>query len=531
MKKTSPYARIRIRERLCIESAAEPCGVVMFGASGDLARRKVLPSLFSLFAKQLVSPLFFLVGYGRTALTTEAFRAHVRHSLTAADADATRDTDTVNQFLAACDYVAGDYDDPARFVALRERLETLQRAHATHGNLLAYLSVPPSMYAPIVAQLGRAGLTREHCDGHGWMRVIVEKPFGRDLASARTLDKALRATLTEHQIYRIDHYVAKETVQNICMLRFANTVFEPLWNRNHIDHVQITVGESVGVGERAGYFEQAGVVRDMFQNHILQLVALTAMETPASFSADAVHDAKAAVLRAIRPLQLDGDAPDIVRAQYTAGTLRDQTMLGYREEPGVAPDSCTETYAAVRLDIATERWRGVPFYLRSGKRLMCKKSEIAVVFKHVARSIFEPLTPRDLSANVLVLNIQPDEGLALMIQAKKPGPKLCLCDMTLDVTYREAFQTDPPESYERLLLDAMLGDQTLFTREDLVELGWQLFTPVLDTWRAQPTLPLYDYPAGSWGPTAAERLLERDGNAWRDLCAWCRNRRRHHGEE
>ena len=520
-------ARITIRERLCIEATPDACGALMFGASGDLAQRKVIPSLFGLYAKSLMRRAFFLVGYGRSALSDEQFRARVRESIIAHVPAAQRDEDTLGAFVAACSFVQGDYADPAGYAALRTRLRAQQAHCGTHGNLLVYLSVPPAMYAPIVQHLGAASLAQEHQHDNGWVRVIVEKPLGHDLASARTLDAAVRTVLTEQQIYRIDHYVAKETVQNICMFRFANIMFEPVWNAAYIDNVQITVAESVGVGERAGYFESAGVVRDMFQNHLMQLLALVAMEPPTRFTAPALHDAKAAVLRAVAPLSLDPATPDMVRGQYGPGTLRGQDLAGYRAEHGVAPDSRIETYAAARLRIDTPRWRGVPFYLRSGKRMQCKKTEIAVTFKHVPRSIFAPLAATDLTPNMLVFNVQPDEGVALMIQAKKPGPKMCLCDLNLDMSYREAFQADPPESYERLLLDCMLGDQMLFIREDVVELSWALFTPVLQAWATRDALPLQPYAAGSWGPSAADELLERDDRAWRDLCGWCKNHKLH----
>jgi glucose-6-phosphate 1-dehydrogenase len=520
-------ARVTIRERLCIETTPDACGVLMFGASGDLAQRKVIPSLFALYAKGLTRRAFFLIGYGRSALTDEQFRARVRESLLANTPAALHDETTLATFVAACSFVQGDYAEPAGYAALRDAIHAAHARAGTRGNLLVYLSVPPSTYAPIVQQLGAAGLALEQHAGNGWVRVIVEKPLGRDLASAHALDADLRAVLTERQIYRIDHYVAKETVQNICMFRFANAIFEPIWNAHYIDNVQITVAEALGVGTRAGYFESAGVVRDMFQNHIMQLLALVTMEPPAQFTAPALHDAKAAVLRAVAPLALKPAAPDIVRGQYAPGTLRGQSMAGYRAEPGVAPDSRVETYAAARLRINTPRWQGVPFYLRSGKRLQCKKTEIAITFKHVPRSIFAPLTAGDLTPNVLVFNVQPDEGVALMIEAKKPGPKLCLCDLTLDMSYREAFQADPPESYERLLHDCMLGDQMLFIREDVVELSWALFTPALQVWAASDAVPLHSYAAGSWGPAAANALLEHDGRVWRDLCSWCKNHNLH----
>lgn len=509
---TPSPATITERERLCIETPPDACGIVVFGASGDLARRKLFPALASLHARGFMPRNWYLVGCGRRAYDDAAFadtvRAAIIPPLSSADAAA------VDAFVRRCFYVSGGYDDPALYRALAAKLAALDAAHATGGNHLFYLSIPPSIYTAVAAQLGAAGLAR----GNGWVRVAVEKPHGHDLASARELARALLTVVREDQLYRVDHYLGKETVQNILMFRFANTIFEPVWNNAYIDHVQITVAEQLGVGDRAGYFDQAGLLRDMFQNHMLQLLALVAMEAPAVFDAAALHDEKARVLDAVR-LQ----PADVVRAQYTTGESNGVRLKSYREEHGIAPDSHTETYVAARVCIDNPRWRGVPFYLRSGKRLQCRKSEIAVTFKPVPRSIFHPLTPRDLSPNLLIFNIQPDEGIALLIQAKKPGPKLCMCNLNLDVSYREAFHADPPEAYERLLLDCMRGDQTLFLREDIIEKSWALLMPILDAWSADPSIPLHTYPAGTWGPAAADALPQQDGRAWRDLCSWCKN--------
>jgi glucose-6-phosphate 1-dehydrogenase len=402
-----------------------------------------------------------------------------------------------------------------------QRLSTLDTEYGTEKNHLYYLSIPPTLYAPTVRTLSDAGLTGENTDISGWARVVVEKPHGRDLSSARELSHQLRSVLAEDQIYRIDHYLGKETVQNILMFRFANIMFEPIWNQQYIDHVQITVTESLGIGSRAGYFEQAGLLRDMFQNHMMQLLALVSMEPPQTFGADDIRNEKAKLLNAIRPFDLADIESSVLRGQYAEGTVDGSPAVSYREEQNVTPESAVETYVAAKVMIDNWRWSGVPFYLRSGKRLACKNTEIAVYFKQVPHSLFTPLTADDLSPNVLVFSVQPNEGLSLTIQAKKPGPKLCISDMNLDVSYDDAFETSPPDAYERLLLDCMLGDQTLFIREDDIDLTWSLWTPVLETWQNNHDIPLHTYEAGSWGPKEANELLRRDTHRWRDLCQWC----------
>lgn len=514
-------AKITVRERLCIESQPDPCGMVIFGASGDLAHRKILPSCFNLCRKKLLDETFYILGCGRTPYSDDAFRDTIRTSLSLH----TGEDNGCKAFLSRCFYVSGDYNDPDMYIRISQRLSELDQAFNTGKNHLYYLSVPPTMYAPAVQKLSEAGLTSEHTNVNGWARVVVEKPHGRDLDSARELSRQLRAVLDEHQIYRIDHYLGKETVQNILMFRFANILFEPVWNHQYIDHVQITVTESLGIGSRAGYFEQAGLLRDMFQNHMMQLLALVAMEPPQTFGAEHIRDEKAKLLNALRPVADGSCAPAVLRAQYAAGTINDYPVPGYRQEENVAPGSQVETYVAAKMLIDNWRWSGVPFYLRCGKRLMCKKTEIAVVFRHVPHSLFTPLAAEDLEPNTLVFTVQPDEGLALTIQAKRPGPKLCISDMKMDVSYEEAFETKPPEAYERLLLDCMLGDQTLFIRDDDVTLTWALWTPVLEAWQNNSDIPLYAYQAGTWGPGEADSLLISDNRRWRDLCFWCDEKR------
>ncbi|GAB4369274.1 MAG: glucose-6-phosphate dehydrogenase [Deltaproteobacteria bacterium] len=514
--------RVTVREDVCIEATPSPCGIVIFGASGDLTRRKLIPSLFNLSRQGLMPRDFYILGclsYGDSPATDEVFREAVRNALREKHPDLPGEA--LEDFAGRCAYLPGDYRDPGMYSALAERLKALDSRHDTSGRHLYYLAVPPALHGPIVERLGASGLVREEKDGERWERVVVEKPFGRDLASARELGGKLRSVLTERQIYRIDHYLGKETVQNILMLRFANALFEPLWNNRYVDHVQITAAETLGVEHRAGYYDQAGALRDMFQNHMLQMLALVAMEPPSVFEADRYRDEKVKLLGAIRPFPGNPDELGrlLVRGQYRAGTTDGTAVPGYPEEPGVAPGSTTETYVAMKLLVDNWRWAGVPFYLRSGKRLARRISEIAVTFKPVAHSIFLPNLPELHAPNVLVLNIQPEEGISLTMEAKRPGPKTCMGSLTLEFDYRTVFGVEPPEAYERLLLDCMLGDQTLFVRTDGMETSWSLLTPVLETWMDSSVdgrvAPLGSYTAGSWGPPEADTLLANDGRRWR----------------
>jgi len=508
-----------IRELYCIESLPDPCGVVIFGASGDLTSRKLIPSLFSLYQKGLMPEGFFVLGCGRTRMSDESFRDKLAAAL--ADKFGSAGDEKRKEFLARCHYQSGDYQSLELYQDLSGRVEQLRQRFNSGGNCLFYLSTPPALYLPVVERMDAAKLSREPQNGRPWRRVVVEKPFGYDLQSARDLNRRLHRHINERQTYRIDHYLGKDTVQNIFIFRFANAIFEPIWNQQYIDHVQITVAEALGVEHRAGYFEGTGLLRDMFQNHMLQMLALVAKEPPVRFEADRIRDEKTKLLRSLRPIPMDELSRWMVRGQYGPGRIGHEQAVGYRQEEGVDPESNTETYVAAKLLVDNWRWSGVPFYLRAGKRLARRITEIAIQFKRVPHSVFAPLTEEALSPNTLILTVQPQEGMALTINAKRPGPKLCMGELTMQFKYRDLFGAEVPEAYERLLLDCMLGDQTLFVRFDFLEASWALLTPILEAWQSKGDAAevgsLYSYPAGSWGPVEADRLLEQDGRRWRQF--------------
>jgi glucose-6-phosphate 1-dehydrogenase len=493
------------------ERRPEPATIVIFGASGDLTQRKLVPALYSLAAERLI-PRTAIVGFSRSDVSDESFRSSMREGVAAHARKKPIDSELWSTFGSGLFYQRGQFDDPASFYMLRRRLEQIESELGLPGNRLFYLAVPPSAFAPIVQNLGAAGLVDSK--ESPFARVIIEKPFGTDLESARSLNKSIRAVLKEKQIYRIDHYLGKETVQNLLVFRFANGIFEPLWNNRYVDHVQITGAETLGVEGRGGYFDHSGNLRDMVQNHLLQVLALAALEPPVHLDGEFVRDEKVKVLRALRPIGKEDIERRVIRGQYAAGSLLGADVPGYLEEKGVAPESKTETFVALKLAIDNWRWAGVPFYLRSAKRMPKRVTEISIHFKSAPHRLFRELNLADAYGNVLAIRIQPDEGIRLNIGTKVPGPSSQVAPVTMEFRYASTFGTSPPEAYERLLLDSLVGDSTLFIREDEVDASWSFITPIHKAWAESNDRP-HAYAAGEWGPAAAHALLEKDGRAWR----------------
>jgi glucose-6-phosphate 1-dehydrogenase len=491
-----------------------PCVMVIFGASGDLTKRKLIPALCNLAKDKLLSPQFAVIGFSYDSMTTDAFRAQLSKDVKEFSTEPV-DAKLWDWFLERIYYVQGDFQDSAAYERLRAQIAAVERAHSTAGNRFFYLAVSPKFFAPVAKQLGQAGLTQEQ-DGK-WARVIVEKPFGRDLDSAKELNRELKQILNEQQIYRIDHYLGKETVQNLMVFRFANSIAEPLWNRNFIDSVQITAAETVGVEQRGGFYETAGALRDMVPNHLFQLLSLTAMEPPISFDADAVRDKQAEILHAVQVPTPEEVLTHAVRGQYGEGMAGQERLLAYRNEAKVSPASNTETYVALKLHIDTWRWSGVPFYLRTGKRLPRRATEIAIQFRRSPIVLFRKTKIADLQTNRLVIHIQPDEGISLRFGAKVPGPVMRLGLVNMEFDYARDFGSSHSTGYERLLYDCMIGDATLFQRADMVEAGWKVIQPLLDVWKALPAQGFPNYAAGSWGPAEADELLAKDGRTWRTI--------------
>ncbi|MFJ4377429.1 glucose-6-phosphate dehydrogenase [Streptomyces albidoflavus] len=487
---------------------AGPSGLVIFGVTGDLSRKKLMPAVYDLANRGLLPPGFSLIGFARREWQDQDF-AEVVHDAVKEYARTPFREEVWQQLAQGMRFVQGTFDDDESFETLKATMEELDKEQGTGGNFAFYLSVPPKFFPKVVQQLKKHGLA-DAPEG-SWRRAVIEKPFGHDLASARELNEIVHEVFAPDQVFRIDHYLGKETVQNILALRFANTMFEPLWNRSYVDHVQITMAEDIGIGGRAGYYDGIGAARDVIQNHLLQLMALTAMEEPASFEANALVAEKAKVLGAVRlPEDL---GKDTVRAQYSAGWQGGAKAVGYLEEEGINPRSKTDTYAAVKLEVDNRRWAGVPFYLRTGKRLGRRVTEIAVVFQRAPHSPFDTTTTEELGHNALVIRVQPDEGVTVRFGSKVPGTSMEVRDVSMDFAYGESFTESSPEAYERLILDVLLGDANLFPRTEEVELSWRILDPIEEYWdtHGKPA----QYPAGSWGPKEADEMLARDGRSWR----------------
>jgi glucose-6-phosphate 1-dehydrogenase len=493
---------------------ADPCVMVIFGASGDLTKRKLIPALLNLATAKLLPEQFAIIGFASNEFTTETFRNQLTEDIKQF-ASCPITPEMWNWFLNRIYYVRGDFQDPAAYKNLKGQIAAVEKTHNVPGNHFYYLAVAPRFFGEVVRQLDTAGLAQE--SNGRWARVIIEKPFGRDLDSARDLNREIKHILEERQIYRIDHYLGKETVQNIMIFRFGNGIFEPIWNRRYIDHVQITASETVGVERRGGYYETAGALRDMVPNHLFQLVSLTAMEPPISFHADAVRDEQAKALHAVQIPTPEEVLSMTVRGQYGEGLIGDEHLTAYRSEANVAPDSNTETFAGLKLRIDNWRWADVPFYLRTGKRMAKRTTEIAIQFKRAPFQLFRDTPVENLETNRLVLYIQPEEGLSLRFGAKIPGPIMHMGGVEMKFNYVDYFGRTPSTGYERLIYDCMLGDATLFQRADMVEAGWSVITPILDVWKALPPRTFPNYASGAWGPREADDLLARDGRSWRKI--------------
>lgn len=499
---------------LRVEHTPQPLIMVIFGANGDLAHRKLVPALYQLASAHLLPPHFAIVGMAREDPQHQDYRQDMKGAVERSTGEPVR-PDVWDSFSDSLYFIPGEFQDPRAYQQLKDKLDSLSAERGTCGNVLYYLATPPEWDASIVEQMDQAGLINPRSHDAPWTRVIFEKPFGHDLDSARQLNQSIHQHLQEDQIYRIDHYLGKETVQNVMVVRFANGILEPLWNRHYVDNIQITAAESLGVETRAGYYESAGALRDMIQSHLLQVFSLVAMEPPVSWTPKAVHDEKVKVLQATSRIRND-DVPKLtVRGQYGSGWVDGESVPGYRQEPGVSPTSWTDTFAAMKFHVDTWRWAGVPIYLRTGKRLPRRVTEIALTFKRAPQMLFHGVAGQVVDEDVLTMRIQPDEGVSLVLNSKVPGQGFQIQPVHLDFLYGATFSGIVPEAYERLLLDAMLGDSTLFTRTDEVEEGWEIVQGILDVWaETKPDFP--NYAAGSWGPEAATTLIEEDENHWRN---------------
>jgi glucose-6-phosphate 1-dehydrogenase len=508
-----------LRDGLRLSRMPEPCVMVICGATGDLTERKLGPALYNLMLGGFLPPEFTVVGFARREMTDQEFRDHLLAGINAHSRNKPVKESIWESFSQGIEYHQGEFHDPQAWAELAKRLARIDRDRGTGGNRLFYLAVPPTLYPEIVAQLGAAGLAasgeRRQDGKKGWSRVIIEKPFGHDLASARHLNHAISGVFGEEQVFRIDHYLGKETVQNLAVFRFGNGLFEPIWNRRYIDSVQITVAETVGVEGRGEFYDQVGAVRDIVQNHALQLMTIFAMEPPVEFTAEDLRDEKLKVLRGVKPMTPEEVAQSTVRGQYVSGWVEGRKVPSYRDEPEVGPESQTETFAALKLSIDSWRWAGVPFYLRTGKALPTRVTEISVQFRRAPLALFARAGAPQFDPNILAVRIQPDEGILLRFGAKVPGPGLQIRNVNMDFRYGSSFAVDSPDAYETLLLDCMVGDASLFTRDDEVERAWAILDPILAAWASGEGGPLHFYGAGTWGPPAADELPERDGRTWR----------------
>lgn len=504
-----------LREGLTTERAPSPCVFVIFGASGDLTRRKLVPALYNLAVSRLLPAGMSIVGFAITDVTSEQFRTNMKADSSQFSRRRPLDEAIWNDFASRLYYVSGSFEDPANFIKLRDKLDELDRTNGTRQNRIFYLAIPPSLFSMVGGNLAKAGLVADPADDKRFTRIIVEKPFGRDLSSGEALNAELHKYFAESQIYRIDHYLGKETVQNLMAFRFGNEIFEPLWNHHHVDHMQITVAEDIGVEGRGKFYEEAGTTRDIVQNHLLQLLMVTAMEAPTAFEADAVRDEKVKVLKALRPIVGKQAQKLTARGQYGAGNFAGTPVPAYRDEPNVSKTSSIETFVSMKLEIDNWRWAGVPIYIRAGKRLTKRTTEISVHFKRVPHAMLTPKGP--IEADALALKIQPDDGISLRFIAKVPGPTMTLRPVNMDFRYGTTFGDSSPEAYERLILDCMIGDPTLFARSDEVTAAWKFITPIHQAWAAAPPPAFPNYAAGTWGPPEAIELMERDGRHWRRL--------------
>jgi len=500
-----------LREGVRLERTADPCTVIIFGASGDLTKRKLVPALYRLTQERLLPAEFAIVGFARSEMSHEDFRAKMKDAILTYSEAKSIDEAVWDSFAKGIYYVAGDVNNSASYRTISELLDQVDRERGTAGNRVFYLSTSPTLYAEAIQQLGAAGLAKP--EGKGWTRIIIEKPFGHDLTSAKELNVEVAKVFDEEQVYRIDHYLGKETVQNLMVFRFANGIFEPIWNRRYIDHVQITNAEAIGVEGRGGYYDTAGVLRDMIQNHVFQVLSLVAMEPPINLGANAVRDEKIKAMQAVRPIPRDKVDEFVVRGQYAAGAVAGKPAVGYREEKDVPPTSQTDTFTALKLYFDNWRWAEVPFYLRSGKRMPKRVTDIAIQFRKAPLQLFKAVQ-QELEPNVLVIRVQPDEGITLRIGAKVPGQVTRIRWVNMDFRYGASFGVASPEAYERLLLDCILGDSTLYARRDMTERGWEIVMPILDSWASsKQEVPKYE--SGTWGPAEADELIERDGREWR----------------